>query len=70
MVSWVMLSAASSTTAAAASLLLSAGVCLAESGEDGKITGTALRVKDTYQYFDWIYMNESKKLPEISFVDP
>lgn len=37
--------------------------------EDGKITGTALRVKDTYQYFDWIYMNESKKLPEISFVD-
>ncbi len=37
--------------------------------EDGRITGTALRVKDTYQYFDWIYMNESKKLPDISVTD-
>lgn len=37
--------------------------------EDGQITGTALRVKDTCQYFDWNYMNSTKKLPEISFAD-
>lgn len=33
--------------------------------EDGKVTGVALRVGDTHQYFDWHYMNESGKLPEI-----
>ncbi len=37
--------------------------------EGGKVTGTALRVKDTYQYFDWNYMNESKKLPDITLTD-
>ena len=34
--------------------------------ENGKVSGTALLVKDTYQYFDWNYMNSTKKLPEIS----
>lgn len=33
--------------------------------EGGNVTGTALRVKDTHQYFDWHYMDESGKLPEI-----
>lgn len=37
--------------------------------ENGQITGTALRVKDTCQYYDWNYMNSTKKLPEISFAD-
>lgn len=37
--------------------------------ENGKVTGTALRVKDTCQYYDWNYMNSTKKLPEISFAD-
>lgn len=37
--------------------------------ENGKLTGAALLVKDTYQYFDWNYMNSTKKLPEISFTD-
>lgn len=33
--------------------------------EDGKLTGTALRIGDIHQYFDWNYMNESGILPEI-----
>lgn len=37
--------------------------------ENGKVTGTALRVKDTCRYYDWNYMNSTKKLPEISFAD-
>lgn len=37
--------------------------------EGGMMTGTALRVKDTCQYFDWNYMNSTKKLPDISFAD-
>lgn len=37
--------------------------------EEGKITGVALRIKDNYQYFDWNYMNESKRLPDISVTD-
>lgn len=37
--------------------------------ENGKTTGVALFVKDTYQYFDWNYMNDSKKLPDISCID-
>lgn len=37
--------------------------------EDGQTTGTVLRVKDTCQYFDWNYMNSTKKLPDISFAD-
>lgn len=37
--------------------------------ENGSITGTALRVKDKHQYFDWNYMDESRKMPEISCKD-
>ena len=37
--------------------------------EDGKQTGVALRIGDKYQYFDWTYMNESGKLPEVSCND-
>ncbi|MBD5551248.1 MAG: hypothetical protein HDQ96_08740 [Lachnospiraceae bacterium] len=37
--------------------------------EDGKTTGVALRVKDDYRYYDWNYMNSSKKLPELSCAD-
>ncbi len=37
--------------------------------ESGSITGIALRVKDKHQYFDWDYMNESRKMPEISCKD-
>lgn len=37
--------------------------------EGGKIAGVALRVKDTYEFYDWAYMNGSKKLPEISWAD-
>lgn len=37
--------------------------------EGGIMTGTALRIKDTCQYYDWNYMNSTKKLPEISFAD-
>lgn len=37
--------------------------------EDGRISGIALLVKDICQYFDWNYMNDSKKLPDISCVD-
>lgn len=37
--------------------------------ESGSTMGVALFVKDSYRYFDWNYMNEDKKLPEISFVD-
>lgn len=37
--------------------------------EGGRVTGAALRVKDTCQYYDWNYMNSTKKLPEISFAD-
>lgn len=33
--------------------------------EDGGLTGAALRIGDTHQYFDWNYMNESGILPEI-----
>lgn len=33
--------------------------------EGGTVTGTALRVKDAHQYFDWNYMDENGKLPEI-----
>lgn len=33
--------------------------------EDGEITGAALRVGDMHQYFDWKYMDESGRLPEI-----
>lgn len=36
---------------------------------NGSITGTALRVKDKHQYFDWKYMDESRKMPEISCKD-
>lgn len=37
--------------------------------EGGAVTGTVLRVGDTQQCFDWKYMNESGKLPEISCKD-
>lgn len=37
--------------------------------EEGTVTGAALRVGDTHQYFDWHYMNESGKLPEITCKD-
>ena len=37
--------------------------------EDGKMTGVALRVNDTYRYFDWNYMNSTKKLPDLSVAD-
>ncbi len=37
--------------------------------ENGRVMGTALRVKDTCQYYDWNYMNSTKKLPELSFAD-
>lgn len=37
--------------------------------ENGVLTGTALRVKDSCRYFDWNYMNGTKKLPDISFAD-
>lgn len=33
--------------------------------ESGSLAGTTLRVKDKHQYFDWNYMNESRKMPEI-----
>ena len=37
--------------------------------ENGKLAGVALFVKDMYQYFDWNYMNDSQKLPDISCID-
>lgn len=37
--------------------------------ENGKATGTALRVGDECRYFDWNYMDENAKLPEISCKD-
>lgn len=37
--------------------------------EDGKITGVAILIEDNVQYFDWNYMNDSKKLPDISTAD-
>lgn len=33
--------------------------------ENGGMTGAVLRVGDTCQYFDWVYGNESGKLPEL-----
>ena len=36
---------------------------------DGMLTGVALRVEDNCQYFDWNYMNSTKKLPDIFFTD-
>ena len=33
--------------------------------ENGTVTGVALRAGDTHRFFDWCYMNESGKLPEI-----
>lgn len=33
--------------------------------ENGETTGAALRIGDTHQYFDWKYMNESRKLPDL-----
>ncbi len=37
--------------------------------EDKKITGVALLVEDSVQYFDWNYMNNTGKLPDISAAD-
>ena len=37
--------------------------------EGGKVTGAALRTGDTHRYFDWHYMNESGKLPELICAD-
>lgn len=37
--------------------------------EDNKITGVALLIEDKVQYFDWNYMNDSRKLPDISAAD-
>ncbi len=37
--------------------------------ENGEVKGVALRVNDAYKFFDWVYMNESKKLPEIYSMD-
>lgn len=37
--------------------------------EDKKITGVALLVEDSVQYFDWNYMNHTGKLPDISAAD-
>lgn len=37
--------------------------------EGGTLTGTALRIGDTHQYFEWNYMNETGKLPELSCED-
>lgn len=33
--------------------------------ENGETAGVALRIGDTHQYFDWKYMNESLKLPDL-----
>lgn len=45
------------------------GVSLYGYHEDKKITGAALLVEDSVQYFDWNYMNDTKKLPDISTAD-
>lgn len=37
--------------------------------EGGKVTGTALRMGNTHQYFDWNYMDGRGKLPEIFCTD-
>ena len=37
--------------------------------EDKKITGVALLVEDSVQYFDWNYMKENGKLPELTCAD-
>lgn len=37
--------------------------------ENGALNGVALRVKDSFQCFDWTYMDGSKKLPEIACAD-
>lgn len=37
--------------------------------ENGSLTGTMLRVGDKCQYFDWNYMLEAGKLPELSCED-
>lgn len=45
------------------------GVSLYGYHEDKKITGVALLVEDSVQYFDWNYMNHTGKLPDISTAD-
>lgn len=45
------------------------GVSLYGYHEDKIITGVALLVEDNVQYFDWNYMNDTKKLPDISTAD-
>lgn len=37
--------------------------------EGGEIKGTALRIGNMYQYFDWKYMNDSGKLPDLACED-
>lgn len=37
--------------------------------ENGRVTGTALRVGNEHRYFDWNYMDENARLPEISCKD-
>ena len=37
--------------------------------EDGKTAGVALRVGNTHQYFDWNYINESLRLPDLACED-
>lgn len=37
--------------------------------EGGEVKGTVLRIGNIYQYFDWKYMNDSGKLPDLACED-
>ncbi len=37
--------------------------------ENGAVRGVALRIEDTFTCFDWTYLDERNKLPELSYTD-
>lgn len=37
--------------------------------ENGAVRGVALRIEDTFTCFDWTYLDERNKLPELSYSD-